>query len=61
MIEKLTANQVNREELVKLKTDLEFASQELEIARAKDKTLNGKLKRQKEAIDMLTSENEKIK
>ena len=34
--------------------------QELEIAKAKDKTLTGKLKRQKEAIDTLTIQRDEL-
>jgi chromosome segregation ATPase len=48
-------------ECKKLKENLEFANQELEIAQAKDKTSIGKIKRQKEAIDLLTKQNEELK
>lgn len=49
------------DESSKIKESLEFALQELEIAKAKDKTANNKLKRQKEAIEALNIEKNELK
>jgi hypothetical protein len=57
----LEKNNYAEKEVLKLKKELEFAHQDLEIINAKDKALAAKLKRQTEAIETLTSERNALK